>query len=436
MTEKIKIAYDWLGPTGPISNTISPNLYDFVSVIGSDVSIHNNKKHLGPSTYYNIYKKFPEIFDVVPSFTTDYDDLFIYEYQMYHWVEHERLFSYDDLPGFIEMSNISHKTLDNIRNGRGYILIENMFEATVYDAFFERMHSYFEKYNIPHKKIIYQVGCANAEEIYNAYCARHNIPENNRMKVVFWDQIEWNLSLTLKNISPRSYNKNLKSIKKTFLVFNRRYRTHRTKLTLLFKKFGLLEDSWYSMPATNVDGRENNTFMHQVDWNFAQKIGISREEVEQLYSILPLRVDNITKLNDMIDVTSRNVQHLYDSSLITVVTETFFETQVISVTEKSFKPLFYKQPFIIVGAPHSLHYLKKKGYKTFSNWFDESYDEILDHDNRIIKIAEVCKTISEWSQETKQKFIEETQEILEHNYNLFCDRSNSLEGSFWLNLEN
>lgn len=434
MNEKVKIAYDWLGPRGPIHNTLTPNIYNFASVIG-DIPVNDNKKYLGPSTYYNIYKNFPDLFQIVPSFSVTDKDLFIYEYKMYHWVSHERLFSYDDIPGFIESSNISHHVLDNIRNGRGYFLIENMFEAIVYDQFFEIMHSYFDKHRIPRNKIIYQVGCANAEELYEKYCNLHNIEPQNRMKVVFWDQVEWNVSLSMKNLPTRQNEKTLDSIKKTFLVFNRRYRTHRTKLTLLFKKFDLLKDSWYSMPATNVDGRNNNTFMHQVDWMFVNKIGISRQEVEELYSILPLRNDNITNLNDMINVVSRNVQQLYDSSLITVVTETFFETPVISVTEKSLKPLFYKQPFIIAGAPYSLEYLRKKGYKTFSNWFDESYDTETDHDARIIKIAEVCRTINAWSPEQKQKFIEETKDVLEHNFNTFRSKSDSLENSFWLNLE-
>lgn len=434
MNQKIKIAYDWMGPNGPISNTLTPNIYNFASVVNG-INVNENKKYLAPSTYYNLYHKFPDVFEIVPSFSITDKDLFIYEYTMYHWVSHERLFSYDDMPGFIENSNISHKVLDNIRRGRGYLLIENMFEASVYDHFFDIMHSYFDKHDIPRNKIIYQVGCANAEEIYEKYCVNRDIPKNNRMYVVFWDQIEWNLSVSIKNLQNFPITKSIDSIKKTFLVFNRRYRTHRTKLTLLFKKFNLLNDSWYSMPATNIDGREHNTFMHQVDWSFTDKIQISREEVEQLYSMLPLRYDSITSLNDMINVTSRNVQHLYDSSLVTVVTETLFETQVISVTEKSFKPLFYKQPFIIVGAPHSLEYLRKKGYKTFSNWFDESYDMELDHDVRLIKIAELCKTISDWSVEKKQQFIEETKDILEYNFTVFCEKSNSLKDSFWLNLE-
>lgn len=434
MNKKIKIAYDWLGPRGPISNTLIPNIYNFASVAG-DITLNDNKRYIGPSSYYNLYKNFPDVFEIVPSFSLTADDLFIYEYQMYHWVHHERLFSYDDLPGFIENSNISHLVLNNVRRGKGYLLIENMFEATVHDHFFDIMHSYFDKHRIPRNKVIYQVGCANAEEVYQHYCAIRNIPEQERLKVVFWDQIEWNISLSIKNAQNKPITKSIDSIKKTFLVFNRRYRTHRTKLTLLFKKFDLLKDSFYSMPATNVDGRNNNTFMHQVDWSFVNKIGMAREEVEELYRILPLRNDKIVGLNDMINVVSRNVQHLYDSSLITVVTETFFETPVISVTEKSFKPLFYKQPFIIAGAPFSLEHLKKKGYKTFSTWFDESYDTEIDHDARIIKIAEVCKTINEWTIEQKQKFIEETKEILEHNYETFRRRSDSLENSFWLNLE-
>ena len=55
------------------------------------------------------------------------------------------------------------------------------------------------------------------------------------------------------------------------------------------------------------------------------------------------------------------------------------------ITEKTFRPIAFKQLFIIIGQKHSLKKLKEKGYKTFSPNIDESYDDIEDNDLRLTK---------------------------------------------------
>ena len=45
-------------------------------------------------------------------------------------------------------------------------------------------------------------------------------------------------------------------------------------------------------------------------------------------------------------------------------------------TEKFTKPLYYGQPFILIGFKNSLKFLKEMGFKTYDDIFDESYDEL------------------------------------------------------------
>lgn len=45
-------------------------------------------------------------------------------------------------------------------------------------------------------------------------------------------------------------------------------------------------------------------------------------------------------------------------------------------TEKTFKALYYELPFMVVGVPGTLSGLKSLGFKTFPEFFDESYDSI------------------------------------------------------------
>lgn len=432
MRKKIKVVYDWMGPTGPICNGTTPNLYNLSSVVG-DIYTTSRNRHMLPASYYNLYARFPDVFEASPSFSIKRDDVFIYEMPMYHTVQPERFFSYNDIPGIIETSHMSRHLLDCVRNGKGYILINNMFEALVFEHMFVIMHRYFNNHQIPLNKVIYQVGAANAEELYNKFCDKMGVDAENRMKVVFWDMVEWNISLSMHGLPYIPAGKKIQDIEKTFIVFNRRFRTHRTKLTLLFHKHNLLKDSFYSMSRDEPDGG-GTTFMEQVDWSFAGAYGISREDVDNLFSQLPLGIDFPSDLAEMINVVGGSLRDYYKKSMVSVVTETFCESEIISVTEKTFKPLFYKQPFIIVGAPKALEHLRKKGYKTFSKWWDESYDDEHIPDYRIMKIVNLCSTINSWSQEQKQNFLVEVIDVLEHNYNNFLNRSNSLENSFWLTL--
>ena len=43
------------------------------------------------------------------------------------------------------------------------------------------------------------------------------------------------------------------------------------------------------------------------------------------------------------------------------------------------------RPFIMVGPTRNLEYMKRWGFMTFDQWFDESYDKEHDHSKRMEK---------------------------------------------------
>lgn len=62
-----------------------------------------------------------------------------------------------------------------------------------------------------------------------------------------------------------------------------------------------------------------------------------------------------------------------------IVTETWFSDQTnLYITEKTIRPILRLQPFIHVGSPFLLDYLKKIGFQTFAPYIDESYDKEAD----------------------------------------------------------
>jgi hypothetical protein len=114
-----------------------------------------------------------------------------------------------------------------------------------------------------------------------------------------------------------------------------------------------------------------------------------------------------------------NIQAHLDC-FINVVTETLFDVDSIFISEKTYKPIYLYQPFIIFGNPRTLKKLKELGYKTFDKWWDESYDVELDINNRFKKIICILEEISEWDMDKCFDVKQEMQEILIHNYkNMF-----------------
>ena len=107
------------------------------------------------------------------------------------------------------------------------------------------------------------------------------------------------------------------------------------------------------------------------------------------------------------------------SALWHIVTETVYFLPKLHLTEKIFKPIVAKRPFILVASPGNLAYLKSYGFKTFDRWIDESYDLEEDHYIRIEKItAEIAKLCALSPVALKQMHME-MQEVLEYNFQHF-----------------
>jgi len=114
---------------------------------------------------------------------------------------------------------------------------------------------------------------------------------------------------------------------------------------------------------------------------------------------------------DRLDILSRGLWH--------VVTETVFYDKKLHLTEKIFKPIVTRRPFILVAAPGNLQYLKKYGFKTFDHWIDESYDSEPDHDKRIQLIINQLDNLCKLDRIDLEQMYKEMTDVLEFNFHWF-----------------
>jgi len=106
-------------------------------------------------------------------------------------------------------------------------------------------------------------------------------------------------------------------------------------------------------------------------------------------------------------------------AFVHVVSETAFYNGKLHLTEKIFKPIVAKQPFLLLGAKGNLEYFKRYGFKTFSDFWDESYDDIASDCDRVDAVYKVLEQLSKLSYQEQCAMREQMQDILEYNWNHF-----------------
>lgn len=110
------------------------------------------------------------------------------------------------------------------------------------------------------------------------------------------------------------------------------------------------------------------------------------------------------------------LQQFYRESFVDVVCETRYAQPTANISEKVFQSIKLKTPFLLVAPPGSLEYLKKLGYATFSNWWDESYDQMQCHAQRLKAIIEIIEYLDSKSLDQLYEIYDQMYSVLTHNF--------------------
>ena len=121
----------------------------------------------------------------------------------------------------------------------------------------------------------------------------------------------------------------------------------------------------------------------------------------------------------------------YADSYFNVTTETWPAEPSFFVTEKIYKPIMNLQPFILLGHPGLLAYLKENGYETFPEFFDEHYDNIEDHSQRFYSVMQNIIRVNSFPKEELHSLYKRVWPKLLHNRQKLLDHSHT---EYWREL--
>jgi len=219
---------------------------------------------------------------------------------------------------------------------------------------------------------------------------------------------------------------------KSYICLNRRWRLHRPVIVGMLKKYNLLNRGFVSFADAEVnpswDEVKNSILStHKDNSEIFDYFSNYFDEFKNLY---PLTIDH-SSLQDMgLWALTDTLDWQYANSYFSLVTETNFHSDpdkynsyYVSIceptrfySEKTFKPMVFKHPFVLASVPYMLQGLREIGYKTFHPYINEDYDTELDDNKRLLKIIHEVKRLSYLQPKELQEFLDKTQEIVDHNY--------------------
>ena len=213
-----------------------------------------------------------------------------------------------------------------------------------------------------------------------------------------------------------------------FLCFNRRYTAYRHLIaSYLIGKSSLLSFQW-EIEDSPFEIFDDRTTFDQPLWGGIEQylwFDLDRWKGLSVYSDIlsgmaelemgPKNID--VDITDDISPEVKPVPvEVYQRCFLSVVTEEKYTRPTGSFSEKTLNAIKCFSPFLLVAPPNTLKYLKDYGIKTFSDFWDESYDDEINHEKRLLKIMSVIDHINSKDITELKKIYNEMIPILEHNY--------------------
>ena len=314
---------------------------------------------------------------------------------------------------FIHMPEEPHITLTH----KQLMLIENdpkvyfvLWSALEHVIDHENLKLALKKKAIPLNKTI--VMCSNVE------LHGKTIDGISYVDTEFWESYTRHHQKLMPTASEMTIKERLDTVdvaSKKYICLNRNLKPHRIWFYYSFLKNANQDDAHISYHLPRVDKPAHERL---VNGNYTLKYIPSELHRDFAYHarrvMLPKRLDTLDN-QDIINY-KQTIKPFYQDSLLSVVTESDFRQ--VFITEKTFKAIVHCHPFFIIGNREHHQYLRDRGYYTFENEF--GIKQVENWDDSVV----LFKHLNNLDIEVLKKRIKtDLKEKLEHNFNLFYNRT-------------
>lgn len=241
-----------------------------------------------------------------------------------------------------------------------------------------------------------------------------------------WAALDWFRGYNRSFVMPDPVDR---TVSTTFISPNRivaGQRQHR--LLMLYHIFkNQLSNNWISCPLI-CPGEQVS--IHDA----AAALSSVYPDITQVFAAAPLPINFPSESGNPMHSYQLSLFDQCADSLLYLVTETVGTGRRHHLTEKIFKPICLRMPFVLVSTAGSLEYLRSYGFQTFSSLWDESYDNETDDVNRVERVGILLQQLDRLSLHEKQQLHHHAQKITQHNFEHFY--GGNFEHILWNELVN
>ena len=277
--------------------------------------------------------------------------------------------------------------------------------------------------------IFFTTSAPYGQEVYDKMADRNGW--HRRIKILCGHNFEAVVHNSIPDIQNEIGNYEVKLKDKKFVCFNKVHRMHRVKLLSEMLTTGLINDGYYSFQGATSDWMDayiNWTPQDPEDKEFFKVIEDNKD-------IFPIKLNITPERNNPVDLIPDDLQY-HQNSYFSIITETIFYKfksplnqvcmltydDTLFVSEKTYKAIGFKHPFIVLGWPGTIKLLRDRGFKTFHPWINESYDEEDDDATRMQMVFDEIKRLCQLTPDEWIEWQTALKDIVEHNYELLRTR--------------
>lgn len=221
-----------------------------------------------------------------------------------------------------------------------------------------------------------------------------------------------------------------KKYDKKYLNFNRRWRIHRPIMVALLKCHGLLDKGYVSLGDSDMSETWTDSW-----WRMIDEVKTHTVIYEMFVKNKDYILDTPKLYIDTTDLVTNRAWHdtdtdyLYNDTYFSLVSETmYYQARYHDsgryLTEKVFKPITSEHPFLLITYPKTLPLLTQLGYKTYSPYINEDYDNEMDDYERMLTICKEVKRLCELDDDQLRVYLRGCKDIARHNLDTLMNKKN------------
>tara|TARA_B100000287_G_scaffold91941_1_gene84131 strand:- start:524 stop:1726 length:1203 start_codon:yes stop_codon:yes gene_type:complete len=340
------------------------------------------------------------------------------------------------------LDGITQSIIDDSENDKCLLVISSIAEGNITRETLRDIHLLLDTHKISPKNVLLIQSNYNLQKQYDEMCELYGIKEKidiliiqhklessveSYVQMMNGEWSDWESSFP-KEPTINSWEDVEQILDKPrdyyYLSYNKTLRPDRVALLSLLLKDNLIEKGLVSVGSEKYGSIGHQPWPH--DFHFIKD---NLEEIQkwstELRKLQPISPDGEPSVVDMAKANIQNLNtcgYTYGDQFrrvyFMVVTEDVLDADSMFFSQTTYKPIVSLTPFIMFGSPYMMKNLREvQGFKTFSPWIDESYDEEENHEKRLYMISEEVKRLCNIPKEKLNEWYIEMKDILIYNQN-------------------